>query len=111
MAKGILGKLPQPWDVGIENDIDGYRLSKYTNSLTGSITFEDPRLGPLSPDWVRLDEDDPNFPGRPLFKNQITGERTWLDLRLHQTFSAPAASTFRPSRSSSLSNLDFNFPP
>ena len=56
----------------------------FTNSRTGEVQSEDPRLGPLPERWRRVDEVDPvtGIPRASVFLNEENGEQTPLDPRM-----------------------------
>lgn len=79
----LLGPLPWPWIVqAAALDMEDM---KFHNTQTGYLSEEDPRLGPLSPDWRRVSKglrtgDDPVTFQR--FVNTRTGEMITHDPRL-----------------------------
>lgn len=81
----ILGSLPDPWKMQLL-DQPGHPEPQphYINPDTGVTTREDPRLGPLPADWVRVQgkwqASQPGFVDH--FRNVMTGEVIYWDLRL-----------------------------
>ncbi|KAH6984253.1 heterokaryon incompatibility protein-domain-containing protein [Ilyonectria sp. MPI-CAGE-AT-0026] len=81
----LLGPLPKPWIVQVFDDIHGLANNFcFFNKDTGEKTQEDPRLQPLSEEWVRIHIertfDDPVF--FDSFKHKVTGEVIKSDPRL-----------------------------
>jgi hypothetical protein len=80
----LLGPVPSPWKVRYNYDSRGYKEPYFHNSTTAENCLEDPRMGPLPPQWERLDavrtKDDPQFFAK--FRNKITGQVMNSDPRL-----------------------------
>jgi hypothetical protein len=80
----LIGPLPNPWKVQVSWDSANLPFYRFRNSSSGEINLEDPRLGPLLPEWERIEADrnpdDPELFQR--FKNKITGEVLNSDPRL-----------------------------
>ena len=68
----------------IEYPSGNYAYELFTNSVTGKVQSEDPRLGPLPPSWGRRDDIDPatGDPGATVFLKEQTGEEVTADPRL-----------------------------
>ena len=83
-AEALLGLLPKPWIVEFYRDNLGYARLHFRNTETKDLTVEDPRLGPLTPEWERFDQgrmpDDPRW--FAYFKNKATGEVMNSDPRM-----------------------------
>lgn len=64
--------------------MDSRFYETFTNTETGEVRSEDPRLGSLPPGWRRVDDVDPvtGIPRANVFVNEDTGERTSLDPRM-----------------------------
>ena len=82
-GEAFLGSLPEGWTV-LQYSINGMYLPRYLNGLTGEVHVNDPRLGPLPPDWVHVDVErtatDPLFVDS--FKKVATGETVDSDPRI-----------------------------
>lgn len=81
----LLGPLPNPWIVQVFDHIHGLANNFcFFNKDTGEKTNEDPRLQPLSEEWVRIQIertfDDPVF--FDSFKHKVTGKVIKSDPRL-----------------------------
>lgn len=83
-TEALLGPLPKPWIVEFYRDNLGYARLHFRNTETKDLTVEDPRLGPLMPEWKRFDQD--RMPDDPrwfaYFKNNTTGEVMNSDPRM-----------------------------
>lgn len=79
----FLGPLPNPWKVKGFYTADGRDNFSFVNEESGEETKEDPRLGPLSSQWMRIeqgiDTDDPIH--YDFFRHRETGEVTNCDPR------------------------------
>jgi hypothetical protein len=81
----ILGPMPDPWKMQLLDQLDHPRPQPhYVNTATGKTIREDPRLGPLPPDWVRVrGEWQPSLPVYvDHFRNTATEEVIHWDPRL-----------------------------
>lgn len=85
-SMSLLGMLPEPWKVSINWDSDGLARYSFVNSLTGEATTDDPRLGELPKEWVRVENDLGRTPDDPeiyeRFQNLVTGEILDSDPRM-----------------------------
>lgn len=87
-AEPLLGQLPSEFEsVVVQQESTGVYSPAFKNKLDGSITYEDPRLPPLSPEWETLSKDDSEryFAACPLaFRNKSTGDvrQYWRDPRM-----------------------------
>ena len=83
-AEALLGPLPKPWIVEFYRDNLGYARLHFRNTETKDLTVEDPRLGPLTPEWERFDQDrtldDPRW--FAYYRNKATGEIMNSDPRM-----------------------------
>jgi len=86
-AIALLGPLPSPWVTQVFDDSRGEtRIFRFLNTDTNSLSYEDPRLGPLDEMWKRVNmeprtADDPATFQR--FQNRDTGEVITHDPRLN----------------------------
>ncbi|KAF2491615.1 HET-domain-containing protein [Lophium mytilinum] len=85
-ATALLGPIPAPWTVHVDDDDAGEYRHRFFNSITGQhhSLSEDPRLEPLPPEWEhvprdRTAEDPPVF---ETFRNKMTGEEMNSDPRM-----------------------------
>ena len=73
-GEGLLGPIPQPWELQYRN-IDGYRIPNFFNTLTETVSTEDPRLGHWPIEWETVQRqrtaDDPYEFAH--FRNKVTG--------------------------------------
>lgn len=83
-SEGLLGPIPHPWTVQACWSSDSRFYETFTNSVTGEIQSEDPRLGSLPMSWRRLGDVDPvtNIPRASVFVDERTGDQVTLDPRL-----------------------------
>lgn len=84
-ATALLGPLPSPWRVQVVEDDAGYLTRyKFFNPVSGVISDEDPRLGPLE-QWTRVAR-HPRTAEDPVifqcFQSNQTGEIIKHDPRL-----------------------------
>jgi hypothetical protein len=81
---GIMGPLPENWAEEVVWDSTGLQVHRYSNSLTGIVTSEDPRFDPLPPHWEKAyndrTPDDPEI--FEWFMNKTTEEKINSDPRL-----------------------------
>ena len=83
----LLGPMPDSWKMQILDQLDHPRPQPhYVNTATGETTREDPRLGPLPPDWIRVtgewQRSMPVYVDH--FRNTRTGEVIHWDPRLEE---------------------------
>lgn len=78
-GEALLGPFPETIQY-IEVLIGGYLHHRFKDRRIGTVTSEDPRLGPLPAGWRKenADREAPEW----RFVNDITGEDTWSDPRL-----------------------------
>jgi len=85
-AAALLGTIPVPWTVHVDDDDVGEYRHRFFNSVTGQYhsLSEDPRLEPLSTEWERVPRDrtaeDP--PVYEVFRNKSNGEEMNSDPRM-----------------------------
>ncbi|OBT80261.1 hypothetical protein VF21_00609 [Pseudogymnoascus sp. 05NY08] len=84
-SASILGQLPHPWKIQLVDQLGHPEPQPhYINSETGVTTREDPRLGSLPPDWIRVQGEwqtsQPIFVDH--FQNVMTGQVVHWDPRL-----------------------------
>lgn len=90
-ARPFLGPLPQNWKVKLTaRSFEGYwRQIMFINEVTGEVMVEDPRLGPLSSGWERVEPEELGGPRDVndsrfcmYFKNGATGDIVDYDPRM-----------------------------
>jgi hypothetical protein len=81
-AEAVLGQVQEPRKV--QFGMDGARMvPQYLNTVTKEIVTEDPRLGPLPPQWEPMRSIDPaDDYQNARFRNNLTGELINSDPRL-----------------------------
>jgi hypothetical protein len=83
-AVGILGSLPDHWEIIIKGDALGRPTQRFINLKNDEEVLDDPRLEPLPSNWERATyercADDPAIFER--FRNLETGELVNYDPRL-----------------------------
>lgn len=83
-GEALLGRLEKNWKIDVGAHPEWYGSFRSTNTVTGEVTQEDPRLGPLPPDWQRIEK--PRTPADPMqfarYRNKSTGEVLKGDPRL-----------------------------
>jgi hypothetical protein len=85
-GEGLLGPIPDPWEVQ-EVVVSNYYVPYYFNTITKTVSVDDPRLDTLSVEWERIPTertaDDPlHF---AFFKNRYTGKILNSDPRMLPT--------------------------
>jgi hypothetical protein len=83
-GEALLGTLPAPWSVHLFNGTESIYTAQYTNTETGEVDLDDPRLGDLPSEWEQLavnrTANDPMHVVR--FRNKTTGQTSNSDPRL-----------------------------
>jgi hypothetical protein len=54
-AESLLGPLPQGYNIEIGTDAGWYGGFNYRDKSSGEVATEDPRLGDIPPDWVKVE--------------------------------------------------------
>ena len=83
-GEALLGKLAHPWKLEfVHTSIIGIE-KRFVNTSTGTITSEDPRLGPMPEEWEGTDQEPADFDSHfgPWCRNKLTGEIINSDPRL-----------------------------
>jgi len=82
-AEGLLGNIQHPWKIQYY-PVDGLHVPRFLDTITGSNSIEDPRLGAVPLQWeqsqVVRKPDDPLHIAH--FENKITGEVINSDPRM-----------------------------
>lgn len=83
-GEGLLGPLQKPWTLKYVKDKTGVDVPRFFNGETGSLQFEDPRLGPLPAGWrqVVLDRTMSDPLSMEWFKHEESGEVLNYDPRV-----------------------------
>jgi hypothetical protein len=82
--ESLIEPLPSQFRIQYVRGKFGVNMPHYLNNSIKELADEDPRLGPISPDWERAPaertSDDPSMFTR--FKNKVSGEMINSDPRL-----------------------------
>lgn len=83
-AVGLLGSLPEDWQLQITKDEQGFARYQYLHRPSGNITHNDPRLGPMPTAWKSIKTC--RQPGDPalwaLFRDSVNNKTLTSDPRL-----------------------------
>lgn len=80
-GEALVGPVCDPWVPLVDAVGDSYELG-FRNAVTGEITFEDSRLGPLPGKWRLVEERNQGDDPYRWFSDDDSGEATAQDPRL-----------------------------
>lgn len=83
-SEALVGQIEDPWKITVGVNSDTEYKPIYHNYDTGMAVDEDPRLGPLPPDWAAVPVEKGQARSSPsqVFKNTSSGEEMDSDPRL-----------------------------
>lgn len=81
-TEALLGPLPLGWRIHHLVDWMGDAVQVFTDTQTGTVVYDDPRLGALPDDWEFKKAYDPGTSEMRYFINRSTSAERWEDPRL-----------------------------
>ncbi|KAF2826971.1 HET-domain-containing protein [Ophiobolus disseminans] len=83
-GEALLGDLPDGWKTVGHLDTYGDFHERFIDPANPSVFSEDPRLGPLPSDWIRVVAPDRQWPSKKVnaFQNTVTGQILHSDPRM-----------------------------
>ncbi|OAG01796.1 uncharacterized protein CC84DRAFT_221947 [Paraphaeosphaeria sporulosa] len=81
-SAALLGSLPYPFRASTATDWEGCVMPEFKDLDNGTITYDDPRLGPLPKGWIYAKDFNEDQLEARVFKSRETGNVTYFDPRL-----------------------------